>query len=82
MSSHKPDEVAYRYVATDEGFLAGVPTADITYGDLDLLDPIALRNLAHSPLYEATNKGVVRLQQEPTEEAPAPPAKPAKGEKE
>lgn len=81
MTSHKPDEIAYRYVANDGEFMAGIPTTDITYADLETLSPLALRNLAHSPLYEAANQGVTRVQQEPANEAPEPD-KTAKGGKE
>lgn len=52
MSNHKPDQVAYRYVGTDGEHLSGIPTADLTYADLEMLSPLALRNLAHSPLYQ------------------------------
>jgi hypothetical protein len=83
MSSHKPDDIAYRYLAKNGEEIAGVPTADITYEMLDAMTPLALRNLNHSPLYEPVTTGVPRLQQDSSEEPPvAPDSKAPKGDKE
>ena len=68
--------------ATEKSLLRRIDALESAFADLETLDPIALRNLAHSDLYKAVGPRVARVQQEPTEEPVAPDTKPAKGDKE